>query len=98
MYQASCVWDAEANRNIDEEDGDMTIIRGGTSTMYRPSLSAIAKCREKSNFARLHFPHIELMFILYAFEGAVVAELSAIRHGECYLVFFLALAAFVSNT
>ncbi|CAM9711290.1 unnamed protein product, partial [Ascophyllum nodosum] len=80
--------------NIDGDDRNV-ITRGKMLTMDRPNLRAIAECREKSGSAWLHFPHIELMFVLYAFEGAVAAQLAVIRRGECYLVFFLALAAFL---
>ena len=98
IYRPSCAGDIEKNKDIDGDDRNVITTRGKMLTMDRPNLRAIAECREKSGSAWLHFPHMELMFVLYAFEGAVAAQLAAIRRGECYLVFFLALAAFVSHT
>lgn len=44
----------------------------------------------------LHFPHLELLFLFWAFEGAVAAQVSALKNAECPWVFWLALAALVS--
>lgn len=55
----------------------------------------ILTCRRKSRSIWLHFPHLELLFLFWAFEGAVAAQVSAIRTAECPWVFWLALAALV---
>lgn len=59
----------------DEEDGTPMNERDSTQ------LTAIEMCRSLSNSAWFHFPHIELLFLMYAFEGAVGAQASAIRRG-----------------
>ncbi|CAM9896736.1 unnamed protein product, partial [Laminaria digitata] len=53
----------------------------------------ILTCRRRSRSIWLHFPHLELLFLFWAFEGAVAAQVSAIRTAECPWVFWLALAA-----
>lgn len=40
----------------------------------------IAECRDKSKSAWLHFPHFELVFLFFAYEGAVASQAYAIRH------------------
>lgn len=55
----------------------------------------ILTCRRRSRSIWLHFPHLELLFLFWAFEGAVAAQVSAIRIAECPWVFWLALAALV---
>ncbi|CAM9250711.1 unnamed protein product [Hapterophycus canaliculatus] len=59
----------------------------------RLNMNKIAECREKSQSAWLHFPHIELVFLLFAFEGAVVAQVSAIRENASPVVLCLAIGA-----
>lgn len=44
----------------------------------------------------LHFPHLELLFLFWAYEGAVAAQVSALKNAECPRVFWLALVALVS--
>lgn len=63
----------------------------------RLNMNKIAECREKSQSAWLHFPHVELVFLLFTFEGAVVAQVSAIRENDSPVVLFLAIAALVSS-
>lgn len=60
-------------------------------------LNPVAECRGYSQSAWLHFPHIELMFLFFAFEGAVASELSVLREGGCPAVYFTAAAALVSQ-
>lgn len=60
------------------------------------SMNKVAECREQSQSAWLHFPHIELIFLLFAFEGAVVAQVAAIRESTSPVVFILAIACLVS--
>lgn len=58
-------------------------------------LSPVAECRESSASAFLHFPHIELVFLFFVFEGAVGAQVEAMRHSGCLEVFFTATAVLV---
>lgn len=55
----------------------------------------ILACRRRSRSMWLHFPHLELLFLFWAFEGAVAAQVSALKDAECPRVFWLALAALV---
>ncbi|CAN0101373.1 unnamed protein product, partial [Scytosiphon promiscuus] len=59
----------------------------------RLNMKKIAECREKSQSAWLHFPHVELVFLIFAFEGAVVAQVSAIRENDSLVVLCLAIAS-----
>lgn len=64
-----------------EEDGVGTSEHNQTSAEMdgRTHQTAIEGCQKQSNSAWLHFPHIELLFLLFAFEGAVASEASEIR-------------------
>lgn len=55
----------------------------------------ILACRRRSRSMWLHFPHLELLFLFWAFEGAVAAQVSALKDAACPRVFWLALAALV---
>lgn len=57
----------------------------------------ILACRRRSRSMWLHFPHLELLFLFWAFEGAVAAQVSALKNAECAHVFWLALAALVGS-
>lgn len=57
----------------------------------------IADCRAMSSSVWLHFPHVELVFLFFAFEGAVASQASAIKHAECPTTFYLGLFALVSE-
>eukprot|EP00903_Cladosiphon_okamuranus_P012907 g12051.t1 len=73
----------------DEEEGESGVKRHKT----RLNMEKIAECRERSQSAWLHFPHVELVFLLFAFEGAVASQVSALRENASPVVFFLAMAA-----
>lgn len=57
----------------------------------------LMECRDKSRSAWLYFPHIELLFLLFAFEGAVASQLGALRNGGCPWVLYMACTALVSR-
>lgn len=76
----------------DEEGGLPVATRRGT----RLNMKKIAECRERSQSAWLHFPHVELVFLLFAFEGAVAAQVVAVRESASPLVVVLALSTLVS--
>lgn len=56
-----------------------------------------AETRSRSRSAWLYFPHIELVVLFFAFEGAVAAQLAAVRENRCPWVFFTASTALVSH-
>eukprot|EP00903_Cladosiphon_okamuranus_P006435 g6296.t1 len=79
----------EANSN-DEEEGrgqGLVPVRGESW------LNPVAECREQSTSVWLHFPHVELIVLFFAFEGAVASFASAMRHSECVEIFYTASAA-----
>ena len=55
----------------------------------------IEHCREKSRSAWLHFPHVELVFLFFAFEGAVASQVAVIREAACPEILIAALCALV---
>lgn len=59
-------------------------------------LGPIATCRELSPSAYLCFPHIELMFLFYAFEGAVASHIEVVTEAGCPGMVFIAATALVS--
>lgn len=77
-----------------------TNVGGGASTTPRDgsrfNMNKVAECREQSQSAWLHFPHIELIFLLFAFEGGVAAQVAAIRESTSRVVSILAIACLVS--
>lgn len=73
--------------DMDEEGGLTAVARKGN----RLNMNKIAECREKSQSAWLHFPHVELVFLLFAFEGAVAAEVAAVRGSSSPIVVILAI-------
>lgn len=75
----------------DEEEGRHQ------STRSKSRLKSISDCRDRSRSAWLHFPHVELVFLLFAFEGAVGAQASALRNIDCPATFFMAAVALVIN-
>ncbi|CAM9688565.1 unnamed protein product [Ectocarpus fasciculatus] len=58
-------------------------------------LGPVAKCRDRSKSLWIHFPHVELLFILYAFQGALAAQIDVLRHGSGALVPVAAIALVV---
>ena len=57
------------------------------------------ECRDNSSSVWLHFPHLELVFLFFAFQGAVTTEARVIRHAglNCLSVFFVAIVYMVRN-
>ena len=87
-------------RDEDAGQESTTDVEGSASATPRDggwfSMNKVAECRKQSQSAWLHFPHIELIFLLFAFEGAVAAQLAAVRESTSPVVFFLAMAYLVS--
>lgn len=81
----------ERGDTSDYEEG----CRGSLVVMRGRRLSPVATCREHSRSAWLHFPHVELMFLFFAFQGAVASQVSVLRDSGCPEVFYTAVAALV---
>lgn len=79
----------------DEEEGGRR--RRHVLTRVESRLSPVAECREHSTSAWLHFPHVELVVLFFAFEGAVATQISVLREGGCPSVTIAAAAALVST-
>lgn len=60
------------------------------------SRALLLRARRRSRSAWLYFPHIELIFLFFAFEGALAAQLAAIRENGCPEVVVTAGATLVS--
>ncbi|CAM9909350.1 unnamed protein product [Ectocarpus fasciculatus] len=86
----------EARGDSEGEADDTDAEEGMPQTGGRRKLSEIAECREKSQSLWLHFPHVELMYLLFAFEGAVAAQVSAIWEDSTLLVLILASLALMT--
>ena len=84
--------DEEIENSDEEEGGGRGLVPMGNEVRLGP----VATCREHSTSAWLHFPHVELVILFFAFEGAVASFASAMRHSECPEIFYTALAALVS--
>lgn len=92
--------------DADESPAQETDVEGGGSALKGSGLrrrsstwlnvNKVAECREKSQSAWLHFPHVELVFLLFAFEGAAASQVAALVENASPGVFFLALASLVS--
>ena len=90
--QLSPVDEDEQPDGSDEEGG----VRGLVRVRGKRRLNPVAACREQSTSVWLHFPHVELVLLFFAFEGAVASFASAVRHSECPEMFYTALGALVS--
>ena len=66
---------------------------GGTS---EDPAEQIAKCRDKSQSIWIYFPHVELVFLLYAVQGSLTAQVAVLREGNSGTVFYAAAVALVS--
>ncbi|CAM9210891.1 unnamed protein product [Scytosiphon promiscuus] len=74
--------------NVDEEqlssDRGEEAERGKDLAVHNEKrLGPVETCREQSRSAWLHFPHVELVFLLFAFEGAVASQAAAIQRASC---------------
>ncbi len=94
-------YDDISSSDTDWSDDDVE--EGGGEGRRRPPprafswVSPVAECREHSTSAWLHFPHVELVVLFFAFEGAVASQVSALREGGCPSVMITATAALVSG-
>lgn len=65
------------------------------SSSSESRLSTVSEYRDISSSVWLHFPHVELVFLLFAFEGATAAGASALRESRCPGVIVAAAAMLV---
>lgn len=85
-------------RNMTYRDGNGSA--GGEDlslTSGQARLGPIALCRNRSQSAWLHFPHLELLFLFFAFEGVVAAAAELLEHSGCPQAFYPALILLVSS-
>lgn len=76
----------------DVNDGAEGTRSAGGEEAGDDGLGPVAKCRDRSKSLWIHFPHVELLFILYAFQGALAAQIDVLRHGSGALVPVAAIA------
>lgn len=69
---------------------------GGGAARGLLELEPVAKCREHSKSIWIHFPHVELVFLLYAAQGSFATQLEILRHGDG-VMFVVAAIALVST-
>lgn len=81
-------------------DIDVDFEEDGLPIRTRPKglRAMLADCRYRSRSVWLYFPHIELLFLLFAFEGAIASQLATMRGGGCPWVFYLACTSLVRHT
>lgn len=84
----------------DSVDVDVDFEEDGLPIRSRPKgvRAMLADCRYRSCSVWLYFPHIELLFLLFAFEGAIASQLATMRGGGCPWVFYMACTSLVRRT
>lgn len=91
---------ANSRGNIfDSSHGDLVSEEEGvpSSPNVKTQQEMHAETRGRSSSVWLYFPHIELIFLFFAFEGALAADLAALRENESSWVLFVASMALVSD-
>ena len=86
--------------DLDEIGGDQEKGKkkgGQAMTRIESHVDLVSDCRDRSQAAWLHFPHIELLFLFFAFEGAVASEVAALRDSRCPWVIIAAATTLVSR-
>lgn len=81
-------------------DQDGTGEAGGEGllpTSKQGRVGPVADFRNKSSSAWLHFPHFEILFLFFAFEGVVGAAAATLQYSGCPQAFYPALASLVSS-
>lgn len=64
---------------------------------HQRAAEQIAECRDMSGSVWLHFPHVELLFLLFAFQGTVAAQVAALENVESMPLTIVASAVLVST-
>ncbi|CAN0166666.1 unnamed protein product, partial [Ectocarpus sp. 4 AP-2014] len=86
-HQALSSWDSSGR-----DDSTNVHETARTNTRAGSSIGQVSECRELSQSAWLHYPHLELVFLFFAFEGAVTSQVSALRSTSSSTVFYAAVA------
>ncbi|CAB1104649.1 unnamed protein product [Ectocarpus sp. CCAP 1310/34] len=68
---------------------------GRTNARQRKSMGRVLECRQLSQSPWLHYPHLELIFLFFAFEGAVTSQVSALRSTSSSKLYYAALVTLV---
>lgn len=79
-----------------KEDKDQEKGSSNEDRAVNEIVDPVIDCRDKSTSAWLHFPHVELLFLLFAFEGFVVAQIYGIQQSRCLSVQIVAVVVLVS--
>lgn len=59
-------------------------------------LEPVAECRKRSQSIWIYFPHVELVYLMYAIQGSLSAQIEVLRHGEYdSAIFYVAAIALV---
>ena len=70
-----------------------------TTVATDQEVSPLTVCRDKSHSIWLHYPHVELLVLFFAFEGAVSSQVSVIKvASNCDEFLYPALLTLVSST
>ena len=85
---------APACGGMTEPGVDPAGVKGAVNVQH--DLEPVAKCRERSKSIWIHFPHVELVFLLYGVQGSLAAQLAVLRHGDG-VVFYVGAIALVST-
>lgn len=78
------------------EDKGAQFDRNNTTT-HDNIQNELIECRNRSNSVWLYFPHLELVFLLFAFQGVVASQAQAIHDTDltCLLVMVVAITVLV---
>ncbi|CAM9352767.1 unnamed protein product, partial [Hapterophycus canaliculatus] len=84
-------------KDFDSPYGDLVSEEEGVppSPIMKTQQEMHAETRGRSSSVWLYFPHIELLFLFFAFEGALAADLAALRERESSWVLFVASMALI---
>lgn len=69
--------DVDPGHETDDDESGIVMMPG------HGRVNPIEECRNRSHSAWLHFPHVELVFLFFAFEGAIASQVSAIHTAGC---------------
>lgn len=79
--QASSVYGNGSLEGKEDPDQEKGYLVGDLPS--REIVDPVIGCRDSNASAWLHFPHVELLFLLFAFEGFVAAQLYGIQQSGC---------------
>lgn len=86
---------APAHQEVTESGTDPAAAGGGALNGNR-DLDPVAECRKRSQSIWIYFPHVELVYLMYAIQGSLSAQIEVLRHGEYdSVIFYVAAIALV---